>query len=161
MADAVHQHFVAALARRAAAHDGALRQLLEARLALLREAAVQDGAAPMPAAAVPPGRSALAELLDHIQRRKAAGSASPAATALPYFRRTWSKLNADQRLAQSRSSLPLNAGPLHSQQVVHRSLALMRELSPAYFERFIAYADALLWIAQTNAPLKSPGGRRA
>jgi hypothetical protein len=88
-------------------------------------------------------------------------SAEPAAASLPYFRRTWSKLNADQRLAQSRSSLPQNAGPLNSQHVVHRSLALMRELSPAYFERFIAYADALLWIEQTQAPRKTPGGRRA
>jgi len=161
VADAVRQHFVAALARRAAAHEGVLRQLLDARLALLRATATPDSAAPLPPGSLAPGRSALAELLAHIQRQQAATRAAPAGSSLPYFRRTWSRLNADQRLAQSRSSLPQNAGPLNSQHLVHRSLAQMRELSPAYFERFIAYADALLWIEQTNAPRKSPGGRRA
>jgi len=161
VADAVRQHFVAALARRAEAHEGALRQCLEARLAALRATPDAQHEPRIPA---PPVRSALSELLEHVQRQKTTAQNLPAGTSLPYFRRTWSKLNADQRLAQSRSSLPQNAGPLNSQHVVHRSLALMRELSPQYFERFIAQADALLWLEQTNTravPRKNPGGRRA
>jgi hypothetical protein len=161
VADAVRQHFVAALARRAEAHEGALRQRLEARLAALRAEKVAPVEASAPAQ---PGPSALAGLLEHLQRQKSATPSLPAATSLPYFRRTWARLNADQRLAQSRSSLPQNAGPLNSQHVVHRALAQMRELSPAYFERFIAHADALLWLEQTNTratPRKTPGSRRA
>ena len=68
------------------------------------------------------------------------------AESLQYFRRTWSRLAAEQHLAQSRSSLPGNAGPLHSHTLVHRALALMRELSPGYFERFMAHVDALAWL---------------
>lgn len=89
---------------------------------------------------------------------------------LQYFRRTWTRLSADQRLAQSESSLPENAGPLNSQHLVHRSLAQMRELSPAYFDRFIAHVDALLWIeraqeqaakeARTTAGKKGGAGRK-
>lgn len=70
--------------------------------------------------------------------------------ALDYLRRTWARLSADQRLAQSLSSLPENAGPLHSHHLVHRSLTTLRELSPAYLERFVAYVDALLWLEQAE-----------
>jgi len=67
-----------------------------------------------------------------------------------FFKRTWSRLSADQRLAQSRATLPENAGPLNSHHLVHRSLTLMRELSPDYLERFVAYVDALQWLEQAN-----------
>lgn len=85
-------------------------------------------------------------------------------TGIQYFRRTWTRLSADQRLAQSQSSLPENAGPLNSQHLVHRSLAQMRELSPEYFDRFIAHVDALLWIerAQEQAArdARATGGKK-
>jgi hypothetical protein len=165
VADAVRQHFVAAMTRRAAAHDGVLRALLEARLAALQPHAMPGMASVIapPAPPAAPGRIALAALLGHLAHPKSSARALPAATLLPYFKGTWSRLNADQRLAQSRSTLPRNAGPLNSQHLVHRSLALMRELSPAYFERFVAYTEALLWVEQTNSrptPRKGPGGRR-
>ncbi len=129
-----------------------------------------------------PARGPLGQLVDYIAQHKlplvrdaasaqAASLASgtrPVAQAAPhpgaalgdpqmlqFFRRTWSRLSAEQRLAQSRSSLPENAGPLHSHQLVHRSLTLMRELSPAYFDHFIAHVDALLWLEQNPAPRPS------
>jgi hypothetical protein len=74
---------------------------------------------------------------------------SPART-LEFFKRTWSRLSADQRLAQSRATLPDNAGPLNSQHLVHRSLVLMRDLSPEYLEHFVGYIDALQWVEQSN-----------
>jgi hypothetical protein len=165
VADAVRQHFLAAMARRAAAHDGALRALLEARLAALQPLALPELASVIAPPVLPaaPGRAALAALLEHLDRQRFTARALPAASLLPYFKGTWSRLHADQRLAQSRSTLPHNAGPLNSQHLVHRSLALMRELSPAYFERFVAYTDALLWVEQTNSrppPRKGQGGRR-
>ena len=69
---------------------------------------------------------------------------------MQFFKRTWSRLSVDQRLAQSRASLPDNAGPLNSHHLVHRSLTLMRELSPDYLERFVGYVDALQWLEQAN-----------
>jgi hypothetical protein len=76
--------------------------------------------------------------------------AAAAAPTLQFFKRTWSRLSADQRLAQSRATLPGNAGPLNSHHLVHRSLTLMRELSPEYLERFVGYIDALQWLEQAN-----------
>jgi hypothetical protein len=122
-------------------------------------------------------RGALAALVDHAERQKGAAATAVAASrgapahahahsgATPlaahagaaadagtvhFFKRTWSRLSADQRLAQSRASLPENAGPLNSQHLVHRSLLLMRELSPDYLERFVGYIDALQWLEQSN-----------
>jgi hypothetical protein len=75
---------------------------------------------------------------------------APEPRTLQFFRRTWSRLSADQRLAQSRASLPDNAGPLNSQHLVHRALVLMRELSPEYLEHFVGYIDALQWLEQAG-----------
>lgn len=77
-------------------------------------------------------------------------AAPPELKALSYFRRTWSRLSTEQRLAQSAAKLPENAGPLNSQHLVHQSLVLMRDLSPGYLERFIAHVDALMWLDQIN-----------
>jgi flagellar biosynthesis regulator FlaF len=134
-----------------------------------------DGA-PLPSR----GRAALSDLLAHLARhaasapgrpepveaaattravagtRPASQAAAPARTvpaeidALPYFRRTWSRLSADQRLAQSQAALPGNVGPLNSQHLVHRSLMLMREVAPEYLEHFLAQVDALHALESTN-----------
>ena len=59
------------------------------------------------------------------------------------FRNTWSKLSADKQVNQALEQAPRNAGPINSHMLVLRSLALMREVSPDYLSRFVAYADAL------------------
>jgi len=80
--------------------------------------------------------------------------------AVQLFERTWSRLSAEQRYAQATDNLPGQAGPLNSQHLLHRSLQLMRALSPAYFEHFIAHADALLWLEEVNAPAPPPAPAR-
>lgn len=60
------------------------------------------------------------------------------------FRNTWSKLSADKQVAQALDQAPTNAGPINSHMLVLRSLALMRDISPDYLNRFISYADTLL-----------------
>ncbi len=57
--------------------------------------------------------------------------------------------------------MPENAGPLNSHHLVHRSLLLMRDLSPEYLNRFMTYVDTLLWVDQLNgagaaAPVNTP-----
>lgn len=163
-ADAVQLHFAEALARRAAGCQGAVRELLEHRLASLP--AARGELAPDPARAaddVPPQTlrpGPLGELVRHLDQRAKTGNTGPLprpaqASAVPadlaYFRRIWSRLSADQRLAQSLSTLPENAGPLNSHQLVHRALSLMRELSPEYLDRFVGYVDTLLWLEPNHA----------
>jgi len=117
----------------------------------------------------------LAELVAHVARQKphpvlgtrvaarpdAVDRPLPEARTLQFFKRTWSRLSADQRLAQSRACLPENAGPLNSQHLVHRSLVLMRELSPEYLEHFVGYIDALQWLEQSNEAAEQSAGTPA
>ena len=165
-AAAVRARFAQALARRADVHAGAARKRLDDRLAELTAAPASPRDEPPREAAPPSPRGALAELVSHAARQKTAPvlgtsnkpreaapdrpAASPDMRTLQFFKRTWSRLSADQRLAQSRATLPENAGPLNSHHLVHRSLMLMRELSPEYLERFVGYVDALQWLEQAN-----------
>jgi len=171
--DPVRFRFIEALARRAAAQGGAARRLLDARVARLlaaygddleRAAAAQgtagDGASPPAAKPAPSPRGPLAQLVEHIARQASAhGEGDVASRAVPaselktlhVFRSTWSRLSADRRLAQSLAKVPENAGPLHSHHLVHRSLTLMRDLSPEYLARFMSHVDALLWLDQAHA----------
>lgn len=70
--------------------------------------------------------------------------ARPELKATQYFRNTWSKLSVDKRVAQALAQAPKNAGPINSHRLVLRSLALMRDLSPDYLNRFTSYVDTLL-----------------
>ena len=70
--------------------------------------------------------------------------ARPELKTLRDFRNTWSKLSIDKQMAQALEQAPANAGPINSHMLVLRSLALMREISPDYLNRFVSYADTLL-----------------
>jgi hypothetical protein len=175
--DPVRFRLAEALARRAAAHSGAARRCIDDRLAaLLARLGADDGPAPRARSAAT-ARGPLGELVAQLAARRpqtvaglaggtlqqaARGPAADPAT-LQFFKRTWSRLSADQRLAQSRACLPDNAGPLNSQHLVHRSLTLMHALSPEYLEHFVGYVDALLWLEQANeaAPPGGPGKNMA
>ena len=180
--DPVRFRLAESFARRAAAHAGAARRVLDARLATLM--AQLSGTSEAKAAIAPPRppHGPLAELVAEVAHSKSApllapptkardatadkAPAGPAADpkTLQFFKRTWSRLSADQRLAQSRAALPDNAGPLNSQHLVHRSLTLMQSLSPEYLEHFVAYIDALQWLEQSNesaAQEAASGARQA
>ncbi|MDB5771395.1 MAG: hypothetical protein JWM42_1769 [Burkholderia sp.] len=66
------------------------------------------------------------------------------------FRNTWSKLSVDRQVAQALEQAPKNAGPINSHMLVLRSLALMRDISPDYLNRFMSYADTLLCLEQSG-----------
>lgn len=70
---------------------------------------------------------------------------------LDYFRDLWAGVNANAQLRQSQEQVPDNAGPLHSSHLVHRSLSLMRGLSPGYLQRFLAHLEALSWMDRLSA----------
>ena len=111
--------------------------------------------------------SALADLLAHIERNADADgtpsaaeeSDPPAVTrvmkrselkSIAYFRDTWVKLRVDRQLAQAFAQAPENAGPLNSHRLMLQALQSMREASPDYLARFMAWAEALLWLEQAD-----------
>ena len=75
-------------------------------------------------------------------------AALPSLAALDEFRKIWSEVRTDSQVRQSLEQVPANAGPLNSGSLVHRSLTLMRELSPGYLQQFLAYVDTLSWMEQ-------------
>ncbi|ONC37399.1 hypothetical protein AQ915_06370 [Burkholderia pseudomallei] len=218
----VRFRFIDALRRRAAAHGGDARRLLDARLATLIDAYAADlrraesngdacecagapapapapapasSTSPAPTPAAPsttttspatsssaePARGPLAALLDYIGSRERPTASAPDETRaapasstasgrvalraepelLDYFRETWSKLSADSQLRASLEQVPKNAGPLNSSSLVHRSLSLMRELSPEYLRQFLSYVDALSWLQQMNGDEAATGDEAA
>ena len=124
--------------REAAPRRGPLAGLVEQ---LARPAAPSAGEGPV-RASLPPGP-------DH----------APDLQSLGYFRDTWSRLSAERRVTQSLADVPENAGPLNSRRLVHRALVSMRELSPDYLHRFVAYVDALLWLEGVNGRGGAPAGK--
>ncbi|MBN3749113.1 DUF2894 domain-containing protein [Burkholderia sp. Se-20373] len=149
--DPVRFHRIDALERRAAALEGDARALLDARLATLLEGFAEvvaraDQTTPAGGAAGAPARGALAELVERLARDAQADRRGLDPELVDYFRTMWSKVRTEQQYRQSLDQVPRNAGPLNSNSLVHRSLATMRELSPAYLQQFLSYVDALAWL---------------
>lgn len=184
--DPVGFHFIEALARRAASHAGAARARLDERLAQLLQAyaarvAAADAAAeklddaatpdanPASVTAAPKStRGPLAELAAYLAYPGAPGEdpdaiaaqarrdAYPDMPVLDGLREIWSGLSADRQVRQSQEQVHKNAGPLNSNQLVHRALSLMRELSPGYLQQFVTYTEALAWMEQVTAAAAPP-----
>ena len=83
-------------------------------------------------------------------------AAYPDVQMLDYFRGVWAQVSADRQVRQSQERVHKNAGPLNSNQLVHRALTLMRELSPGYLQQFLSYTDALMWMEQIHAATAPP-----
>jgi len=110
--------------------------------------------------------AALSELNAHLRRQHdhtahdaaLAGEAiDPTELAsLRRFRASWSRIAAEEQVAQAITRTPDNAGPLNSHALVLRSLALMRELSPDYLQRFLAQLDTLMWLEDVGQRTVTP-----
>lgn len=152
-ADAVHQHFIEALARRAATRQGTQRALLDARLAALQAQARPGPAAPT----APPGPAPgpLAALVQSLRPPAQAGGLRASVAAEPemlqFFRSTWARLDAERRLHRALADAPENPGPLNSGHLVHQALQLMRASAPDYLQHFMAQVDALAWLEDALA----------
>ncbi|OOG47064.1 DUF2894 domain-containing protein [Rhodanobacter sp. C01] len=164
-------HFIEALERRAAGYAGETRRILDDRLSTLIGAYAADldmavsrvGHVDSATPPRPPARGALGGLIDHIAHHPATRgdnsavrdtmpqrTAFPALEALDEFRKIWSGVRTDSQARQSLEQVPANAGPLNSGSLVHRSLTLMRELSPGYLQQFLSYVDTLSWMEQMS-----------
>lgn len=76
------------------------------------------------------------------------------------FRATLSKRNAHKLVTQIIDDAPENPGPLNPQTLVTRSLSSMRDLSPAYLNRFVSYANTLLWLDQAAKSIEPVKGKK-
>ena len=177
--DPVRWRRIDALAQRTANHSGATRSLLDARLqALLAESALATlgqnaqtehaeqaleitslaptADAPVAQTATRPLRALLAQLQSTSTADEAALDADARSNArdlkvVHQHRAAWTQLRAEQRVAQSRTALPDQAGPLNSQLLLHRALTLMRETAPGYLQHLMGQAEALMWLEQALA----------
>ena len=150
-------HHAQALQARLATLPPAVSAHLEAALERAVLACENEMAAPRPVAPVASqGQALLRTLNDTLNQRRErdvrdaalAGEAIDP-TELPSLRRfraSWSRIAAEDQVVQAMGRSPDNAGPLNSHALVLRSLALMRELSPDYLQRFMAQLDSLLWL---------------
>jgi hypothetical protein len=75
-------------------------------------------------------------------------------TSARQLRELLEKHGSDKRVKRAISEGPEAPGPLNPQALVIRSLATLRELSPDYLSRFVAYADTLLWLEQAGEKSK-------
>ena len=138
----------AAAAGNAPAHDTAApTPTLSTLLARLQEVGMAAGAGS--AAAEGDERAAATSATAPI----AAGTSRPPRdlNIVQQHRSAWTQLRAEQRVAQSQTALPDQAGPLNSQLLLHRALTLMRETSPGYLQHLMGQAEALMWLEQALA----------
>jgi hypothetical protein len=144
--------FIEALARRTAQHQGETRQHLNQKLlqALVSfqvsNAACSLALKPDAAAPTHTALNALTALRQQLESQ----ATTPARTAwrtqnASSLRATWSALHAQQRVTHALASKPPQAGPLNSEQLVHRALLMMREVSPEYLRHMVATVDVLCW----------------
>lgn len=168
--DPVRFRYLEVLAGRLPAQTPAVQQVLAGRLqaAMADYAACARAAASRPQAATAPAGapSALEALNGDLAARARAdadavlldgGASVSDMKSVRRFGEVWSKISAEQQVAEAITRGPENAGPLNAHRLVLRSLALMRSLSPDYLRHFLSQMDTLLWLEQAAAkPARTP-----
>jgi len=139
-------HRIAALHARALLRDGDARRQLDAKLADLVEAYALEVARTDDAKGTVRARGDLGVLADDMTSRARDDAAYPELPAVDDFRRLWSTLRTRTQVRKSLAQAPTGAGPLNSAALAHRSLTLMRGLSPGYLQHFLSYVDTLSWL---------------
>jgi hypothetical protein len=77
-------------------------------------------------------------------------NAAPALKSARVFRQTRVEQDTDFRLDTAIRTGPESPGPLNPQMLTIRALTTLRDLSPQYLSRFMAYAETLLWLDQAD-----------
>lgn len=166
--DPTRFHYLEVLSRRASTATGALQPILQAKLATaLADYSQRLGQAQGLRRPVPNGGAGHLAELNHYIRRATQPShhhgPRPELKSVRGFREVWSKIAAIDHMDQAMVRGPENAGPLNPHMLVLRSLALMRQLSPDYLQRFLSHVDSLLWLDQENqkhTPAEAKPARR-
>lgn len=184
--DAVGWHYIERLADRAGQQTGRAQALLFDKLQhalhglkARRDAALAESAPSPVVAARTAAPSPLAALLQEMtpavtdagkDAGMGTGTLSGMGTHKPpawraesprirQFRKQLGQIHVQKQVSQAIAQAPQNAGPINSHMLVLRSLGLMRDASPDYLNRFMAYVDTLLCLddaGQGKLPQKKP-----
>ena len=160
--DAVQWHYIETLAARSRNQSKQAQALLQAklqaalthldmRMAAANEAPVEHAAAKTP--------SPMTLLLQEMAPPPATlpGKASFLEThrespRVQQFRKQLRKISVQKQVSHAIAQAPQNAGPINSHILVLRALGLMRELSPDYLQRFVAYVNTLMVLENAVTP---------
>lgn len=177
--DPARFHFLEALSRRIAGQPESVQRLLHARLhaglseyaeRIAKDTPAGEGAAVAMRriATTPPVASGLAQLAQSARAARAALRAAEGEDGEPdelasvrRFRRTWTSLRIQDQVDAAVARKPTNAGPLNSHVLMLQTLDLMRELSPAYLERFLAQVETLQWLEKAAETKPDSQGKPA
>ena len=86
----------------------------------------------------------------------AAPSASQDSPRVRQVRRQLGRMRVQKQLSQALAQAPQNAGPINSQMLVLRALALLRERSPEYLNRLMTEVDTLLCLEDAERQRLAP-----
>ncbi|MGV0961397.1 MAG: DUF2894 domain-containing protein [Limnohabitans sp.] len=165
--DPVGWHYIVVLAERTRAQKGAAHALLTDKLAkalddfkarldkALPAAEHIDSTSTSPLAALlqdmaSPRPAAKAEQPLHSMASSQAAGWRAESPRVQQFRQQLSKISVQRQVTQAMAQAPQNAGPINSHMLVLRSLGLMRDASPDYLNRFMAYVDTLLCLDEAT-----------
>jgi len=155
--DAVGWHYIETLAKRTQAQSGLAQVLLEAKLlTAMQQFDARMSTAAKPQAGPGPSPSPLATLLQDMGPKIAPqGSGKPAGwpsenPRIEAFKKQLSHISMQKKVCQAIAQAPQNAGPINSHILVLRSLGLMRDISPNYLNRFMAYVDTLMCLEEAG-----------
>lgn len=166
--DPVGWHYVQALAARSQLQRGPVQaQLLvklQAALDTLAQRLSQPPAVPPPSA---PSAALAALRQERLRLQQAQSSASstpwsapqtrhPDSVRVGQVRRQLGRMRVQKQVSQALSQAPHNAGPINSQMLVLRALALLRERSPDYLNRLMTEVDTLLCLEDAERQRLSP-----
>ena len=161
--DPVGWHYILVLAERTRTQTGPAHALLQAKLntavaQLQLRLAKPQTPSTLPSSQAP---SPLSALLQDMAAPSAQRPLSPSGHGrlenprVEEFRQQLGKISVQKQVTQAIAQAPQNAGPINSHMLVLRSLGLMRDLSPDYLNRFMAYVDTLL-ILDAPQSVKAP-----
>jgi len=161
--DPVGWHYIQVLAERTRTQTGPAQVLLQAKLnsalaQLQARLAAQKKQLTSPAHHTP---SPLSALLQDMAVPSAERPLSPGGHGrmdtprVAQFRQQLGKISVQKQVTQAIAQAPQNAGPINSHMLVLRSLGMMRDLSPDYLNRFMAYVDTLFFL-DAAATVKVP-----
>jgi hypothetical protein len=161
--DAVGWHYIETLAMRSQAQSGPARVLLDAKLqAALQRFDARMGTAAQPQDVPKPLPSPLAALLQDMgpqsppQGPGRLAGWPPENPRIQAFKKQLSQISVQKQVTQAMAQAPQNAGPINSHMLVLRSLALMRDISPDYLNRFMAHVDTLLCLEEAGTGKVKP-----
>ena len=169
-ADPLRGHYLQTLAERARGQSPAVQARLRDTLVQRLQAwpaAAQATAAQRQVPFQAQGPTALAALLQDMAPTPAPSATHPhrADPAIrlgesPRIRQLRAQLRqwaVQQQFSQAMALAPQNAGPINSHRLVLRSLERMREISPAYLQRFMVHLDTLMALHAWQQPAQGSG----